>query len=347
MILSLGLVLPSPLAIASQRVRPEKLVLAFYYPWYMTVEKSGYCTWNFGGYKYEERDVDCAENRNTPRRPAGGLYDSFDPEVVRRHLDESRRAGIDGWIVSWWGQGHETDEALALVFDAAGEYAPGFKIAVYYEMIPGCRGWLCEERKGEEKVEAALSDFRCLDSHYFSHPSYLRADGRPVVFVYLRAMLHGMGEWPEIITRLRPEMDLFLSADSGTTFLDPLVPNGFDQAHFYNQVYELKTLAPWLVDYRGFGERARLSGRSAAVTVIPGYDERLVPGRPGVNLPRKNGKTYEQVWEKALAAKPDWVLITSFNEWYEGSEIEPSEDWGETYLDLTSDYAARFKGDLP
>lgn len=323
----------------------QKLVLAFYYPWYRTIEDSGYCTWNFGGLQYEDRDKRCAENKNTPRLPAGGLYDSLNPEVVRRHLDESRRAGIDGWVVSWWGRGDQTDAALALVLDEAGEHAPGFKIAVYYEMIPGCRGWTCDEMKGPEKVKAALDDFRWLHSRYFSHPSYLRADGRPVVFVYIRAMLHGMGEWPQIIAQLRPEMELFLSADAATTFLDPLVPKVFDQVHFYNQVYELKILAPWLVDYRGFVQRARCSGRSAAVTVIPGYDERLVPGRPGVRLERKDGKTYEQIWEKALAAEPDWVLITSFNEWYEGSEIEPSQELGETYLDLTASYAARFKGD--
>src|SRR4030042_965079 len=58
----------------------QKLVLAFYYPWYRTMEDSGYCTWDFGGLQYEERDERCAQNKNTPRLPAGGLYDSLNPE---------------------------------------------------------------------------------------------------------------------------------------------------------------------------------------------------------------------------------------------------------------------------
>jgi len=41
-------------------------------------------------------------------------------------------------------------------------------------------------------------------------------------------------------------------------------------------------------------------------------------------------------------AGPDWVLITSFNEWHEGSEIEPSLEDGDRYLKLTKQYGPRF-----
>lgn len=337
--MGMAFMVPAPAVTAAPK--PDKLVLAFYYPWYMTVEHSGYCTWNFGGFKYEDKDRQCEQTKNTPHMPAGGLYDSLSPEVIDRHLEESRRAGIDGWIVSWWGPGHETD-ALALIINEVQQKDPGFKIAVYYEMIPGCRGWTCNELSGDEKTQAVLEDFRCL-STYFPSPQYLKIDGRPVVFVYIRAMLHGLGQWPKIAGSIREEMDVYLSGDSATTFLDPLVPGAFDQVHFYNQVYELGIFSPRLLDYRGYVQRARGQKRSAVITVLPGYDERMVPGRPGMHLERKQGKTCRRVWENAIEADPDWILITSFNEWYEGSEIEPSREFGDLYLDITAEYAARFK----
>ncbi len=68
---------------AASSEEAEKPVLAFYYPWYRTVEHSGHCSWNFGPDEYEERDADCANNHYSPHTPARGLYDSMDPAVVR------------------------------------------------------------------------------------------------------------------------------------------------------------------------------------------------------------------------------------------------------------------------
>jgi glycoprotein endo-alpha-1,2-mannosidase len=36
------------------------------------------------------------------------------------------------------------------------------------------------------------------------------------------------------------------------------------------------------------------------------------------------------------------VLITSWNEWYEGSELEPSVQYGEKILKETTAYAQKF-----
>lgn len=49
--------------------------------------------------------------------------------------------------------------------------------------------------------------------------------------------------------------------------------------------------------------------------------------------------------EAALATAPEWaVLLTSWNEWPEGTQIEPSVSYGDWYLHLTAQFAARLKG---
>jgi hypothetical protein len=45
----------------------------------------------------------------------------------------------------------------------------------------------------------------------------------------------------------------------------------------------------------------------------------------------------------ARASKPQWILVTSFNEWHEGSEIEPSVEFGRTYLEITAEEAAAWR----
>jgi hypothetical protein len=84
-------------------------------------------------------------------------------------------------------------------------------------------------------------------------------------------------------------------------------------------------------------------GKISSVTVIPGYDDSKVgrpPPRPVTE--RWGGETYRALWQEAVAAHPDYVLITSWNEWHEGSEIEPSVEYGSVMLNDTAGFARAF-----
>jgi hypothetical protein len=58
---------------------------------------------------------------------------------------------------------------------------------------------------------------------------------------------------------------------------------------------------------------------------------------------RRDGSTYDATWEAALAVSPPWVVVASWNEWHEGSEIEPSHEHGRRYLEATRRWASRFR----
>ena len=60
-----------------------------------------------------------------------------------------------------------------------------------------------------------------------------------------------------------------------------------------------------------------------APSVGPGFDGRRV-GEPLAWRSRRNGATYDFLWSAALAARPDIVTVTSYNEWGEGTQIEPA-----------------------
>jgi hypothetical protein len=97
-----------------------------------------------------------------------------------------------------------------------------------------------------------------------------------------------------------------------------------------------------------------------APSVGPGYDGTRA-GEAPVRRGRHNGETYDALWAGALAAKPDIVTITSFNEWGEGTQIEPASvhggyasydgAWGTTgtaasfaYLNRTAYWTTRARG---
>jgi hypothetical protein len=82
-----------------------------------------------------------------------------------------------------------------------------------------------------------------------------------------------------------------------------------------------------------------------AAGVFPGFDDTRVPGRTNtIVVARNGGDTYRQSWTGALASSPDWITITSFNEWYEGSMIEPGVHTGNLYLTITKQYTQQWSG---
>ena len=63
---------------------------------------------------------------------------------------------------------------------------------------------------------------------------------------------------------------------------------------------------------------------ACAPSVGPGYDGRRA-GELAASRPRLNGLTYDRLWSCAVAAAPDVVTVTSYNEWGEGTQIEPAQ----------------------
>ena len=83
------------------------------------------------------------------------------------------------------------------------------------------------------------------------------------------------------------------------------------------------------------------------VQIGPGYNDRAVPGRTTPIRLRDDGRFYEMSWRKAIESGRDIVLIETWNELHEGTEICETREHGRRYIDLTAKYVAAFKQGLP
>lgn len=305
-------------------------VLAFYYPWYGTTERHG--QWR---HWEKVRTEDQAIGSST-HYPVLGAYDSYDPAIIHWHIEAARTNGVSGFISSWWGRDSYEDGVMPLLLEEAGR--AGFKISAYWETAPGM---------GSAQIERAISDLAYLVTRYGTNAAFLKVDGMPVVFVYGRVMSEvPLTSWPKIVTEARARAgDFLLIADGYETSHARL----FDGVHTYNVADSIsgKTLANIEMtiasEYASSVKLARQFGRISCLTVIPGYDDTKIRN-PGLRADRLNGQTYRTLWNEAIEAKPDWILITSWNEWHEGSEIEPSVEHGGKYLELTRAAAPKFQG---
>ena len=306
-------------------------VLAFYYTWYGTPDREG--KWVHWGAE-NKTTHDIPESRHYPAR---GAYDSHDPALLAAHIKEAKDHGITGFITTWWGQGTYDNRAFQLLLDQA--ETNHFKTTIYWETAPG---------KGREQITRAVSDLVYVLKKYGPRKAFLKVDGKPVIFIYGRVMDEvPLTSWPAILTEARAQAgDFLLIADGYKESFARM----FDGVHTYNNCAEVagkpsEALHTWSRQhYSSAVQLARKQGRIRCVTVIPGYDDTKIR-KPGLNAMRQDGQTYRVLWEEALRAQPDWVLITSFNEWHEGSEIEPSWEDGDKYLKLTAKFAPQFLAD--
>ena len=81
-----------------------------------------------------------------------------------------------------------------------------------------------------------------------------------------------------------------------------------------------------------------------SATVMPGYNDRKTGRGNAFADGRENGAYYVRSWQAAIGSAPDWVIVTSFNEWPEGTYIEPSQAYGNLFLDLTAQWSAGLPG---
>jgi glycoprotein endo-alpha-1,2-mannosidase len=218
--------------------------------------------------------------------PARGLYSSSSPRVVAAQMREIAAAGVDEVISSWWGWGSPEDLRLPLVVRAA--HSAGLTVAVHLEPYPG------------RTIETIESDIQ-----------HLRSLGITRFFVY-RPFDIDEQQWAGLRGRV-PGVQLFAQ----TSLAGRAAAARFDGVYTYD-------ILLWGADsFQRLCKQAHRAGLGCLPSVGPGYDASRATGDLRVK-PRRDGATYDRMWRGAISSSADGVTITSYNEWHEGTQIEPA-----------------------
>lgn len=303
------------------RPEGEPKVGVYYYPWYR------------GGREW--RQV-MRQHLQPPQAPKLGRYRSDDPAVIADHIAQSVRGRIDFWAVSWWGADTQTDvnfrDAILPHPDSA-----RLKYAVLYEAT-GRMG-----RFASPDYSRWIPDLTYLSEHYFDHPAYLRINSKPVVFVYLtREYFRDKGA--EALQETREKFpNLYLVGDDvfGAGYRAEWAKN-FDAVTAYD-VYgqsvgrfggTRKAIDFLAANYRHAKAEANSVGTAFMPTIAPGYNDTAVRrGHPGraryfTDQPdSKEGDLFRAMIHDVALPNLDprcgrVMMVTSFNEWYEDTQIE-------------------------
>jgi Glycosyl hydrolase family 99/Calcineurin-like phosphoesterase len=255
---------------------------AFYYPWFPEA-------WSQSGV-----------NPFTWYHPSRGYYDGTSAPVVSAQISDMLYAGMDAGIASWWGQGSKEDRRIPLLLNAAAGTA--FRWSLYYE----------PESLGDPSVAQIRDDLTHLMSSFGSHPSFLRIDGKPVLFVYADSN-DGCGmarRW----------------ADANTV-----------GAYIVLKVFPGYAQCPdQPAGWHQYGPAVATSNHSPySFAVSPGFLYRMDSSPVLTRDPAR----FDSNVAAMVASKARFQLVTTFNEWGEGTAVESATQWASpsgrgTYLDI-------------
>lgn len=296
------------------------LVLVHVMPWFESKPVSGRWGWHWTMGKTDADNGELASHA----RPTLGAYDSSDPAVIATQIALMKASGVDGAIIDWNGpEGFADYEMIHRntgLLIAALKNA-GLKFALCVEDNPGHR--FIQEKKvsREQAVAKVAASFAWADQQWLNDPAYVRLSGRPVLFIFGPQFL-SESEWPAIRAKLKSDP---------LTFALPHLSRrpGIDGAFAWVPVSGGKTVeAPtWTQELASLYAREAKDQRPFVAVAFPGYHDYYAQAGVGQSygfIDSRAGQTFAESLDRAMKSGAPIVQVATWNDYGEGTEIEPT-----------------------
>jgi hypothetical protein len=250
--------------------------------------------------------------------PALGRYASGNPSVMRRQIEAAKSAGIEGFIVSWKDTPTNDRRLRTLVSIAGQEH---FKLAMIYEGLDFYRRPL-----PVAEVEAGFQYF--LDT-YANSPVFLRLRGRPLT-IWSGTWMFSHTAVARVTRNVRSKL-LVLNTEKNVAGFLRLADVTDGDAYYWSSVNPATNTyyGAKLID---LSKVIHQHGEYWIAPFAPGFDARLLGGKTDVR--RYEGRTLRTEYATATRSSPDVLGLISWNEFSENTYVEPSQKYGNRYLDV-------------
>ncbi len=214
---------------------------------------------------------------------------------------------------------------------------------------------------GDVSEQTVVAAVKYIIDNYTGHPNFLRVGGKPVIFftdMYRlgpasRPLPEALAFWKEVRRQTDPNGDYWWIAEGLETGYLEL----FDGIYVYKVTHadypnDYAKASMWASRVRSWEKR---TGKTKLWigTITPGWDDldaNCDPTQPDIRTAsklhkkdRQDGAFYQATFNAVMKSKPDILWIHSFNEWVEGTYIEPGVAYGDKYMQMTKQFAAQYK----
>ena len=309
---------------------PRPMVLVHVMPWFESKAVSGRWGWHWTmGQTDPDKGVLASHDR-----PVCGPYDSGDPAVIATQVALMKAAGIDGAIIDWNGPDGFDDYAMihrnTLLVIAALKKA-GLKFALCVEDNPGHR--FMKERKltRTQATAKVAASFAWADAHWLNDPAYVRLGERPTLFIFGPQYLDE-AEWSSIRASLKQNPLVYALPHLSRR-------PGIDGAFAWVPVSDGKSVPPeaWTKELAELYVGEIKASRPTVAVAFPGYRDfyaQAGAGKSYGSIEYRHGRTFADTFDQAMRSGAPIVQIATWNDYGEGTGIEPTAERGLRDLEL-------------
>lgn len=320
------------------------LVLAHYMPWYEAPPITNTYGGHWTGWGYFNPPSEIASHH----MPLTGPYDSRDPKVLEYQAELMKRAGIDGVIFDWYGIHNVNDyksihdSTLAMIKVLKEK---GMKFVICYEdqTVPAV-----VKNTGKTSERVGQETFAWMQKNWFRDDAYVRIEGRPVVMCF-GPQHFSKSQWDAAFSVTKPR-PYFVDLDNKTTWAEstynwPPMWASENLAGGLKGELTIPRLQQYLDEF--YVKNANKAYRVASA--FPAFDDIYEDqgGKSYGNLDYADGATFELTFEAAEAFNPHIIQIATWNDYGEGTIIEPTEERGYTSLEYLQDKQKEWNPDFP
>lgn len=276
--------------------------------------------------------------------PRIGVYDSKDQDVIDYHILSAKAVGIEGFIVDWYGPNHPVDTAFQVLIDRAEKL--DFKAALCAEEKTWFPDWYPAKDRAAS-VARATEHLSYGINTYGHRPGYWKHDGKPCIFLFA-----GWGNWGDKGRKILTTEEWGQVFESTQPTKWTVVRQGFDIDH-----KDRMAIMAWCGNeaytkwYASTGNKKLEDGTIPffIAGASPGFDSRGTWGwGNGPNFEFNMGlENYARYWDDILESKAAGVQLITWNDFAEGTVIEPTVEYGHLYLDYTEQCVADVAGRKP
>ncbi len=312
-------------------------LIAHYLPWFETDLNDPKDPWKHWKWSHPKANHDPTKTLANGRRdiasvnyPLIGPYSSDAPNVVRYHLKTMKAAGIDALAFLWYGPNNAIDNRVKLVLDIAEQL--GMRVAICYEEKLNWPPYRFPQERSEI-VQQAIGDLNYIIDHYVDHPAYLRRNNVPFVFQFNYSGADELG--PRNI--LPGEFETILGSLN-----QPLVygRQNLHAAYHPNvdSAFVWFDMGQWPITFGGQAAQLKQQNKLKfyMTMICPGFNDTGVWGwssSPRVSPDYGNIETLKKTFKSATLEHPELVQVVTWNDFNEGTVVEPTADKGFKHLD--------------
>jgi hypothetical protein len=323
-----------------------KQLLMHYMPWYETPAVRGQWGSHWTGHQRQHSPDQLKENGLpdiwSHYHPLIGPYDSSDPDALECHLLQMKLAGVTGVIVDWYGISKAADyppihTATEALFAATEKWK--LKFAVCFEDRT-VKQQIDQGMLTEDQITSHLTEtFQWMQENWFSQPQYVRMNGRPLLLDFGPIYIKDPKIWKNAFSSL-PTPPAFFALHH--LWRKAEADGGFSWVH--QSAWEGNP-EPSIVKQRLTDTFNRISENPEQVIVsaTPGFKD--VYANPHPTLDHRNGDTLRESLSAGMEGPWQIIQLVTWNDYGEGTIIEPTHEFGYTFLEIIQENRKKEMGD--